>query len=638
MAGGGGPIIPDFGEDPIDLGNPYGLGVSRVFIPVANTVLSASPDTSYNTEPFDLRTSTPSGCLMLGDGTFGGVPLAGLNYGIPSAGLIQWSIPLNIEGDSLQAFMTEFPRYTRVHWDKTSLGAQIFTAVSRVTDEVIQAQTMFFRSFTPISFPLYEQGVVYEWNYNEVHNLDTNPAVSGRLGSSWFGIPLVKDEHAFWTTPPTRLETTSNEIDDLTILDWTNVGSSGLVTLISGEISLPLYNQIVVEVSGANTFTFDTDTTTVIGTLFIQGAWAHDSFRHQVLKTEEFSILGNLPQISEKSYRSLNNVEVRGVDPSAYVRIRVLNFNAKWKQDSLIEVWRKERSTQTPDRIFWQLATKDTAFSGIVQPNLRVLPGATDEVYLARTVLLTDTMHDDDIEWNVLEAWKISESDGTALSGIVDIAPVPNTRFLLLLGSDSKVWVIDTYRPAIDMGGFAEATSSPVLIQLSYPKDSSETLGTYTIGIDPSVVSTADGVQRWRWSVHHHGSIDVIPASGTPYPFNHSSGWQTGRDETVVIPSISYVVSGAGQYVFELATMTDNGIGHVTYAGYQQVEKFALGSLPIDGLLYAPSGIEFDSYARPWVAVSGNAVRLIMRTDAGIWVPSERVLLTREDYDETRIF
>ena len=114
--------------------------------------------------------------------------------------------------------------------------------------------------------------------------------------------------------------------------------------------------------------------------------------------------------------------------------------------------------------------------------------------------------------------------------------------------------------------------------------------------------------------------------------------WQTGRDQLTTIPGIEYVVSGTGQYIFELSMVTDNGVGHRTYAGYQQVEKRVLGSLPIRGLTYAPSGIEFDSYSRPWVSVSGNAVRLIMRTDVGIWDIDQRVFLTREDYDETRIF
>ena len=348
---------------------------------------------------------------------------------------------------------------------------------------------------------------------------------------------------------------------------------------------------------------------------------------------EQFPIFANAPLTTRNMYSMVEQIEVRGMDPATSIRVKVLDFNSKWKSDSLMSDWSTIRG-EFPDRVFWQLATKDTSFSGVVQPEDHVAAVPTDQAFLVRTRLLTDTIHDEDLEWDVLEAWKISDPTGTPLSGIVDIAPVPNARYVLLLGSDSRAWVVDTYRPAINMKGFAEPSAAPARIQISYPKDSSETLGRYTLDLDAKLASTADGVQRWCWAVHHHGGIDIIPASGSAYPYHHLSGWQTGRDETIVIPKQSYVISGAGQYIFELSMVTDTGARFQTYAGYQQIEKRALSDLPIRGLSINPSGIEFDSYGRPWVAVSGNAVRLIMRTDAAIWLTDQRVLLTRERYDE----
>ena len=638
MAGGGDPIIVGDPPAPIDLGGGYVLGIATLGIGPASSYLSLTGEDGYAYEVADLHGSLPSGVLSLNDGTIGGVPLSGITYGLPDAGLIQWNVtPSGVEGDTLAAFMREFPRYTRVNWDKTSLGAQIFTAISRVADELVEAGTMATRARFPMTTPLYEQGLVYEWNYNEVHNLDTNPAISGRLGDTWFDIPLVRDEQTFWTSPPTRLETTTAEVDGLTLLDWTNVGTSGLVVLLNTETFLPLHNQIIIEVSGIEEFTFAFDDSEVRGNIYIRGHWPHEGFRPRDSHMEEIPIFANAPIASRNMYRSIERVEVRGMDPRAYVKVKVLNFNSKWKSDSLLSDWSPTRG-EFSERVFWQLTTKNTSFSGMVQPENYIVGDATSEAFLARTRLLTDTIYDQDLEWDILETWKISDPDGVALSGIVDIAPVPNARFVLLLGSDSKVWVVDTYRPAISMKGYAESSMAPARIQLSSPKDSSETPGQYTIALDAKLASTSDGVQRWRWVVNHHAGVDIIPLSGTPYPFHHLSGWQSGQDETVVIPPMSYIISGAGQYIFELDIKTDTGAAYQTYAGYQQIEKRALGELPIRGLTINPSGIEFDSYGRPWVSVSGNAVRLVMRTDTGIWVPEQRVLLTRENYDEVKIF
>ena len=620
---------------PIDLGiSPSGL--RRIVNQLAVSFLALSGDAAYSDLPADLHDSLPHGILFLSDGTTGGLPLSGIDYGIPNAGLIQWNVtPSGIEGDSLAAFMREFPRYTRISWDRTSMGGQIFTAISRLSDELIEAGIMANRSRFPMSHPLYEQGLVYEWNFNDAHDLESNPGVSGRLGNSWFDIPLVRDEQTFWTSPPTRLETTSAEIDNLTVLNWTQVGASGLIVMLNELTNLSLHNQIVVEVSGAKFFSFKTETAEIRGTIYIRGHWPHDGFRPRDSHMEEIPVYANAPITSRNMYRAIERVEVRGVDPAAYVRIRILDFQSRWKSDSIISNWSPQRG-ELEERIFWQLINHDASFSGIVQPENHVAQGPASQAYLARTRLLNDTIFDQDLEWNILETWKISDPNGVPLSGIVDIAPIPNARFLLLLGADSNVWVIDTFRPAINMKGFAETNAAPARIQLSYPKDSSETPSHYSVDLDVLITNTADGVQRWRWAVHHHDSIDIIYADGSIHPYHHASGWQSGSDELTVIPKSRYIISGAGQYVFELAMVTDNNARYQTYAGYQQVEKRALGGLPIRGLTQAPSGIEFDSYGRPWVGISGNAIRLIMHTDTGIWLPDQRVLLTRESYHEVR--
>lgn len=632
---GGGPVIIGGGGPPIGSGLPFDLGRRVYHGPPAISVLSAPGDTSLAITIGDLRTSLPSGVISLSDGTLEALPLSGINYGLPSS-LIQFGGISGVEGDSLAGMMREFPLYTRVNRDRTSLGAQFFTAVSRVADEISEAQVMFMRSRFPVSHPLFEQGVVYEHNYNEISEFNPLPQVSGRLGTSWFTLPLVRDEYSFWTSPPTRVQATTAEIDGLTILDWTQVGSSGLVDLLSAdEVHLPLFNQVVVEVSGAQLFSFFTDTTEIVGMVYLHGHWPQEGFRHQMAKVEGIPVYANVPVASRFMYRSITKIETRGLDPNAYVRVRILNFNAPWKSDSLGTFWPMNRNEET-ERIFWQICTDNTPFTQIVQPETREPISLSAPIFLARTRLLTDTIFDQDIEWDVLETWKLSDTDGNALSGIVDIAPVPNSHFMLLLNAWSGIHVIDTFRPAINMQGFAELTAAPARIEVSYPKGSYETPGEYTVNLHANLVATADGIQRWRWAVHHEGNLDIITSTSV-YPFSHNSGWQNGSDENVVIPDMNYVVSGTGQYVFELSMVTDNNISHQTFTGFQQVEKRSLGLLPIRGIGVNPSGLEFDSYGRPWVLASGNAVRLIMNTDVGIWIEEQRVLLTREQYDEVQV-
>lgn len=591
-------------------------------------------DPQYENIEEDLRVNIPSGVLSISDGTLGGAPISGANFGIPDNGVMNWiGIPSGIEGNTLTALMNEFPAYTRVNWDITSLGSQFLTAVSKNADDLIYGKTLSNRSLFIYTHPLYEQGTVYEWNFNTSNDISTYPAVSGRLNDSWINIPIVRNEYDFWMSPPTRLEVTTSEFSGNTILDWTQVGVSGLAVLISGEIHLPLFNQVIVEVSGAQYFTFETlEEATLRGVIYIQGHWPHDGFRYRAARSEQIPVYANAPVITTSTYRSITRLEARGIDPAAYVRVRILDFQSKWKSDSLLNSWPPIRDV-LEERVFWQLMGHNSAFSGIVQPEYSQVLTASDEVFLAKTVLLTDTIYDQDLEWNILETWKITDPSGIAISGAVDFVPVPNSRYLLILDSEAKAWVVDTWKPAINMTGFSESTSSPIKIVPSWPAGSNEKPSEFTVRLDTRLTSTSDGVQRWQWIAHHHGLSEIIEPGSSPYPYHPNSGWQYGHDDTVVIPGVNFTVSGTGQYIFEMSIVTDNGIRHQTYAGFQQVEKRSLGYLPISGLTTNPSGIQFDSYGRPWVSIGDDAVRLVMRNDVGIWIPEDRVFLTREPYD-----
>ena len=148
---------------------------------MSQTFLDLAADPLYESRTNDIRTNISSGILVLGDGTPGGAPLSGINYGLPDLIRSRVERPTNIEGYTLQKLMNEFPSNTRVAQDKSSIGAQVLTPISQMVDELIDESTNVRDSQTLRFYPMYEQGNIYEYSYPDATDLHTNPPVSGGL-------------------------------------------------------------------------------------------------------------------------------------------------------------------------------------------------------------------------------------------------------------------------------------------------------------------------------------------------------------------------------------------------------------------------------------------------------------------------
>lgn len=597
--------------------------------------LTKGADPIYLSQAMDIRVNIPSGVLTLGDGTAGGAPISGIDYGIPTDGIIQWRPVSGCQGDSLQGLMNQFPQYTRIRHDESSLGAQMMVGASCLIDELVDEQTRFLNARYLPTYPVFEQGVVYEWNYAEADDLDQKPAVSGRLGTSWFTVPLVEREIDFWLSPPTRLETTSSEIQQFDVLPVTQIAASGLVSLLT-DVTPPIFNRIYLNVSGFVNFRTDIDPDRqVFGKVIIRGTWANDDLRNPISRIEEIPIQANGIVPTQHAWRHIKSIETRGLEPSGYVGASMFNFRPLWRVAPLGQFYPENRN-QVRRATYWQNIRYDAHFHELVQPEEMRTPAPSGEAWLAKTRILTDTIYDNDVEFDVLDVWRVTQPDGSLLSGIIDIAPVPSTRYMLLLDRVSNAWVVDTWVPALNMAGFSETQQPPLRIQGSWPQDVCESPSNFTVSLETTIVDSSRGVNRWRWIEHYSGTQWTFDSDGSKYPLHHLSGWQSGPGITTKRDALSVSISGAGQHTFELEMVSDDAAHFRTYWALMMVEKQALGGLPIRGLSVNPEAIDFDWHGRPWVQVSGNAVRLAMRTDLGMWLPEEKVLLTREPYDEVR--
>jgi hypothetical protein len=499
----------------------------------------------------------------------------------------------------------------------------------------VDEQIRFLNSRFLETYPVYEQGVVYEWNFNTTTDLHVQPKVSGYLNSVQVSVPLVESELDFWNSPPTRLETTTSEISGYQMLSPTLIATSGSAVMLQ-DTTPPLYNRIYLEFSGIAQFrTTVNDADQPFGRVIIRGRWPNDSARNPFTRYEEIPVVANGITISQHAWSYIKSIETRGVDPNGYMGASVLNVRPQWRPSPLEEYYpvTRNRLRQT---IFWHNVAGDTKFGSMVQPELMETAGPSDETFLAKSRLLTDTIQDDDVEFDMLDVWKIQTPGGGVLSGIVDFVPVPATRYMLLLDGASRAWVTDTWKPAVNMTGFAETTESPLRILATKPRSSDETPSSFTIELNTDVIRTDITIDRWRWVMHYSGEQFIMEEDQSRYPFYHLSGWQYGNDKTVSPPQMLVPISGTGQFVFELETADRDGSQYKTYYGTNVVEKQALASLPIRGLDADPDGIDFDWYGRPWVTIGNEAIRLVMRTDVGQWIPEERVLITREPYDEVR--
>lgn len=605
-------------------------------------LVSGIADTYYEDKPMNLMVNIPSGVLVLADGTSGGAPISGINYGIPSAGLTTWNKqPSGIVGNSLQAMMNEFPGYSRIAWDKTAIGSQLLATASKSTDDFIHEAQTTTQEFFPIIYPAHRSAVVYEWDFNNLSDFSQYQQPQAFLsGVGWFDLSLVRNENDFWAAPPTRIETTNTEISGTTLLDWSQVSSSGLTTLeVSG--SLPLYNRIYIELSGASYFStqkYNEKLDTSINQnsyVEIEGRMAHEPLRPGRNSFERFIISRNGPLGSRNNWRKIETIKLFNVDPNAYVRVRLLNFNNKFKFDTNKLDWIHERDFP-PQPTIWHLCHSNTEYRDIVQPEREISISENKQTWLAATIFNSERISDNTIEFDVRDTWALQKPDGTALSGIIDLAQVPNYPYLVLLDNNSSIWIMDNYTPAPDMRSYPENTSSPVRIEAEYPKTSQETPGSFTIRLNALPINTSEVLERFRWTVNHHNQTFTLDTNGEEHVISGMATWLYKPEVANELDSIEYTISGTGQYTFGIETMTDKGTQAKTYHAVMIPEKKVIAELPIYGLSAAPSGLAFDIYNRLWITDGETSARLVMRKDVAIWDTEERVLLTHEDYHNTR--
>lgn len=603
--------------------------------------LTFSADSKYDPLADDLRINVSSGILTLRDGTSGGVPAADPTYGLPNQIYSITERVSGVEGYTLQRFMNEFPRYSRVSRNLVSVGAQLMGPFSAEYDTVVDQMAQTIDSLTMKFYPMFEQGTVTEYDFADANDLNDSPPVSGRLGDQWFDLPITKDADQFWLAPPTRFETTTAEISGLTLLNWTAVTSSGINTLLDTATTVPVHNRLWFFVSGASNFRYymTDEVPAAFAHVMVYGRWANDNLRPSTpVRREQIFLDRNGFFRTENAYSSIDRIEVLGLPSGTQCKLETFNNNARFTADNLVRFQLPVRDTPI-DFIFWHLGNGSTNFNQIVQTETaKPVNTSADEAYLVRTYLNTDTIFDQNVEFNYVDVWQLQSRDGTALSGIIDIASVPSARYLLALDNQSNCWIFDTFMPAFNMAGNSEVRESPVRIEQNWPRNNLQTLSAYSLDLTPilSSFSTAIGIERWKWSVNYDGTDYWIDTDGTFYPFNHASGWisNTSRQPE----EITVAISGAGQYTFSLDVVDDTGERYRTFAAHRKIPKRAINQVPINGLTTAPSGLDFDYNGRPWVMISGSAIRLVMRTDIGYWSVDERVLLTREPYDEVRKF
>lgn len=594
-------------------------------------------DTRYEIIADDLRVNVSSGILTLRDGTSGGVPVSGIQFGLPTFIYSTVAKPINVEGYSLQRFMNEFPRYSRISTDTNSLGAQILNPTSVLFDEILDEATRVTDGQTLRYYPLYETSTVTEYSFADQNDLNDYPAVSGRLGNEWFNLPMTIDQNQFWLAPPTRFEATTAKITDTNIMPWTTL-SAGLNTPLSRVTDLPLYDRLWIHVSGAvnirQTITEDVnaDYTSVI----VYGHWAADSrAANAPVRREVIKIDRNGPFKTSASWRTITKIEAKSFDAGAQIRAAVLYPNRDFNADYLVRYQRPIRN-QLASFTYWQLLTGTDAFAKPGRPE------TAGEDKLTSTSSYVAKCHSLDIvgetypQFNPDEIWQLHDRDGQALSGIIDIAPVPHARYLLALDSEANIHVFDTFTPAINLAGKTETIEPPARIELSWPKNAIETIGSYTLKVYPTqnIFTSAISINRYQWSLTHDGNEYYIDSAGAQHAFHHLSGWQTHNSG--IVNAFEYTISSPGTYTFQLHMVDVAGVQYRTYNAHRQVKKQAINTLPLRGLSVAPSGIDFDMYARPWVTAGDEAIRYVMRADIGMWVPDERLLVTREPYDEVR--
>lgn len=598
-------------------------------------LISGQVDSKYIYTRPDIMVYTPSGSTALNDGVAGG-PIGGVGEGFFAYSMIQPFYYSGLEGYSLQALQNEFPVYTRISWDKSSLGAQLLNSIAPLIDEVIEEKDYYRASLFLGTYPIYRTGVTYEWDFNQILGIRDLPKVEAQISGQTIHVPTITDQKLFWDYPPTRCEPTTAEISGTQLLGWTKINSSGLIILpISGY--LPLYSNVYIEISGASQFVTErsqTDTDLVIEDTSVFTVKGHSIFGDEAGEPEiENGIFAaNGVTSTDKIWKYIDEFSVFGMDPEAYIRVRIFNFNRRFIVDGKRQNWTFDRNQSAASDI-WQLCHGTTQYKDLVQTEATINKYPTSGIWLARCASLRDTFDDASFEYNILDTWKILTPNNNALSGIIDFAYIPGSNYLALLDNQSKIWVVDTYKPGINMNGFSETRQPPARIHLEYPKTSYETPERFTVKLTPVFIDTSDGVTRYKWIVYHHNKQFDLTISGAEAPYAADTNWYYMDDKKINLEGVDYVISGTGQYTFELQLYKSIGELTRTFSAVNNIEKKSLGYIPLLGLSAHPSGLAFDAWGRLWVTDGSTSARFVMRYDVGAWLPNERVLLTREKYD-----
>ncbi|MEN6526951.1 MAG: hypothetical protein ABFD65_10730 [Candidatus Polarisedimenticolia bacterium] len=593
---------------------------------------------NYDGKPTDLRVNVGTAFWQAGDGTPGGAPLSGT--GMPASGVLPATFDhvSGVEGESLAMLAAVFPDYTRIRNDRSSLGQQILGAVSASCDEMLDlAQTARLERLCA-RYPVYEQGVVHQWNFLDATRVPPAAAASFHVDGAACALPMARDEYSFWNAPPTRFETTSCRLATTTVVDWADVRPSGVPCAVAKSPALPLYGPVYVEVRFGAAFVpkFEDGSPAPYSHVELRGKILHSdtSDPTQDVEIVETPCNGRFP--SYRRWERIDSVRAVALDRSAQLRVISLPFNAGDVGDQDQTFYAGDR-TQRTYNVSWRLFPATTTFGAAAAYQSAFPSGTCATTYLCAT---TYDVADDLQSVSVTpERWcRIVDQHGNDAGPFVDMAKIRWTKYLLLLDAASNLWVVDVRRRLPNLSGFPETTDSPCRIEVSSPCSPDETFASRTIRLDV-VHGPLTVVSKYRWRVHHDGNAYGIGSDGrlraAPGPNDWIETAPTGEPvERVVFRDFA---DAGSDWVFELEVVLDGGARHKTYSCVRSDVKAALGPLPLTGLPWTPTGLAMDMYGRPWVTNGTEAVRLVMRTDVGLWVDEEKSLYTREPYDEVTL-
>lgn len=607
-------------------------------------LISGSADPKYRKIEADISYNVPSGILMLNDNTPGGAPLSGI-YGIPSDGIFK--IPeyqSGIQGDSLHVMMNYFPQHTIVAKDESSVGAQLLNGFAALADSFVYDSIRSELEDFVFLYPAYESSRIYEWDFSSYGYIKTNQAVEGKLGNRWIEIPLADRESTFWQQPITRTVATDCIISGINLLDWANIEHHGTFE-ISIDQYTPLINPLYITIASGAEFIFgdpeDVAQPEYIGYIEIFGKTINDDLKSNHITRETISITSNRRYSSFNSWQYVDKIVAHQLDNSIYIKADVLNYQPKFRIDQ-IKRYNDLTRGSAPQRVIWRRGTTNSTFHSITQ-NEEISRSASDEFWLVKTTILPD-LHAQGNEalnptFNIRELFKIYDTNNMPVSGIIDFVVLPFQNYIAAVDYNQDLWIIDTNTPALDMSKYPITQESPMNIQIEWPVNSYDTLGSFDIKLYSVISDNRELIRNYRWIVHHHNMEFVIDSNGNEIATSGLTTWNSLKTEYNTSVGVDYTISGAGQYTFELDMITDTGSIYRTFSAIQVNKKHALGKIPMMGVVpNQVSGIDIDTFYRLWaIDGHGDAVRMATYHDVASWVPDEQILVTRELYDDVRM-